>query len=902
AWVPPVLAALVCGLELTFWEHATAATNEALDLLVFAYVIRCLLEYRIDQRESWLTRMSFVYGLGVTNSFAMIGFFPCVLVAVLWIRGLRFFEFGFMARMFLSGLLGLSLYLVLPLVWVMSDNPTVSFWQTLRSNLVTQKMALWDMPGLRSRALILCVTSLVPAAIIGIRWPSTFGDTSVAGAFLANIMFRVVHVVFLVACLAITLDLQFSPRSIGARLPYAPPFLSFYYLAALSVGYFSGYLLLVFGEARAKQRHRRSGGQLLLNRVVVAAVWLALLGMPVALLIRNWQSVRTTNGRVLLDFAELSTKALPAKGSIVLSDDPYSLLMLSARLSNEGAFGRHVLVHTRSLLGSDYHRELSKRYPGRWPNYFTNQPPDEVIDDGNLLRLITYLSRTNELYYLHPSFGYYFEQFYLQPHGLVYQLQPYATNAVFPPPLSKLTLEENRDFWDKLDGPVRALAAGVRTDSRDAHYVSRYYSRALNYWGVALQRDRELERGTRLEQAGKCFQLAAELNTNNIPAESNLQFNRSLRTGQPRPLETAKSIEDKFGAYRGWEPMLVENGPFDHPDFCLQLGQIFAGQSLFREAVIQLDRAHQLEGTNVLAQLTLAEVYNRAQLPNQALAEIGRIKAQQTSAPLTAEVELQVARIEATAQFALQKPQEAERVLKEAFAKYPKYPGVLDTLLQIYAQTGRLEEALATSETMIAADPDRAQSYINQSTLYRRMKDSTNALAAVERILKKSPQQPEALLYKVFLLIQAKDFAQAKTAIDGLLAVDSENINALLYKGVIDLETKAYAEAVEPLSAVLKRQPNNATALRDRALAYLQLGQMSKAEKDYNTMRRLITRDFVYVAYYGLGEIAYKRNDYDTARKYYDLYLKNAPTDEDAELAAEKKLVTTRLQSMPDKR
>src|SRR5689334_8856218 len=57
AWLPPVLAALVCGLELTFWEHSTALTSEALDLLVFAYVIRCLLEFRIEQRESWLTRM-----------------------------------------------------------------------------------------------------------------------------------------------------------------------------------------------------------------------------------------------------------------------------------------------------------------------------------------------------------------------------------------------------------------------------------------------------------------------------------------------------------------------------------------------------------------------------------------------------------------------------------------------------------------------------------------------------------------------------------------------------------------------------------------------------------------------------------------------------------------------------
>src|SRR3954466_15032929 len=45
AWAPAALAAAALGLELTMWEHATAATNESLDLLVFAYLVRCLLEF-----------------------------------------------------------------------------------------------------------------------------------------------------------------------------------------------------------------------------------------------------------------------------------------------------------------------------------------------------------------------------------------------------------------------------------------------------------------------------------------------------------------------------------------------------------------------------------------------------------------------------------------------------------------------------------------------------------------------------------------------------------------------------------------------------------------------------------------------------------------------------------------
>ena len=65
AWLPPTLAVLVCGLQLTFWEHAISATGEMFDLLLFAWLVRCLLELRADgnRRETaalraglWLVR------------------------------------------------------------------------------------------------------------------------------------------------------------------------------------------------------------------------------------------------------------------------------------------------------------------------------------------------------------------------------------------------------------------------------------------------------------------------------------------------------------------------------------------------------------------------------------------------------------------------------------------------------------------------------------------------------------------------------------------------------------------------------------------------------------------------------------------------------------------------------
>ena len=131
-----------------------------------------------------------------------------------------------------------------------------------------------------------------------------------------------------------------------------------------------------------------------------------------------------------------------------------------------------------------------------------------------------------------------------------------------------------------------------------------------------------------------------------------------------------------------------------------------------------------------------------------------------------------------------------------------------------------------------------------------------------------------------------------------MLAGDPEKAEALIYKGVIEIESKTYAAAIDPLDRVLKQPPSNANALRNRALAYLQLGDLDKAEKDYDTMRRLMNRDLVYVAYYGLGEIADRHHDAPTARKFYNLYLQAVPRQDSPELKEEIKKVSDRLNEL----
>ena len=138
AWLPPVLAVVVCGLQFTFWESATNCTGETFELLLFAFVIWSLLEFRLNEREGCLFLTAAVYGASMAENWAMVAFFPVFIGVIVWIRGLNFFNLRFLQRMVLCGLAGVLFYLLLPLLAVAFENVSVPFWQALKTNLVSQ--------------------------------------------------------------------------------------------------------------------------------------------------------------------------------------------------------------------------------------------------------------------------------------------------------------------------------------------------------------------------------------------------------------------------------------------------------------------------------------------------------------------------------------------------------------------------------------------------------------------------------------------------------------------------------------------------------------------------------------------------------------------------------------------
>jgi tetratricopeptide (TPR) repeat protein len=834
AWLPMVFAVLVCGLQLTFWENAVAASGEMLDILLFAYIVRCLLEYRIDGRESRLLRAALIYGAAMSNNWLMGGFLPVFVAALLWVKKLSFFNIRFLLRIAGLGLAGMLFYLLMPLVQSHGAGTPASYWDILHYNLAMQKNILVHLPV--KSLWILGLTSLLPLLVLSIRWASSFGDSSPLGVALASFMFHLVHGMFLFACLWVAFDPPFSPRIFPRQYHYGALWLPLYYLGALCLGYYSGYFLLIFGK-KASNQGRGNSLLKLINAAVLVVVWLVVVVATVGLLYKNLPQIQALNRDTLRTYASLLVKNLPPKSALVLADNPQVLLLAEAALPHTAGSPAHVFLSTATLPFPAYHRFLEAKYPATWKNNYATNQPMRGLPPGELIRLLTRAAETRDIYYLHPSFGYYFEQFYPEAHGLAYKLNIYPTNAIVPPPPSAENIAENLAFWQRdhaafftaLDQP--APTKGKKPKPGFGEAALNYFqlrrepdlhqllagimcARALDWWGVMLQQNQKLT------DAAWCFQRAHEINPDNVAAEINLVNNQTiLQTGSRTPLQITEAMEAQLRKFQNWDQTLNANGPLDEAQYCFEQGRVFAEGRLYRQAAQYLLRAKELAPNNVGSYLWLAQIYNLWHQSDKAL-DLVRAARKLPAAAADPVVQDGLISVEAAAYFNKNKPELAGRILETALAADPKDENLLNAALRLYISYGRF----------------------------------TNALAIVERQLQTTPDSATALNNQGFIYLQLRQYQKALTPLDHLLSLD----------------------------------PSNPVGLLNRAIARLQSDQLDGAKQDYEALQILSPKAFQ--VYYGLGEIAYRQKDNKTALANYQTYLSNAPP-----VTAEWKTVSARV-------
>ncbi len=846
AWVPPVLAVLLGGLQLTFWEHATSFTGETFDLLLFAVVIWQLLEYRIDENDNRLFWVALIYGAGITENWAFIGFFPLFLTALIWLKKLDFFNLRFLGRMVLGGIAGLFFLFLLPLAAKFSGHLPDGIWRGLHPTLSLdwQVLKAISQGGIRHNLALMSLSTMLPVLILSIRWSANFGDNSRIGVSLVNNLFHLVFGVLFTVCVWIMFDPPFSPHD----LALGTPALTLYYLAALSLGYFCGYFLAVFAKPAVATRRNPKPLPIFpqnimwLCPVIVAGVFIAAIAAVGTLLYKNAPVIRRINDDTLLKYAQFATQNLPHGGAILLCDSdsptqeqPTRALLIQAALAREGRAQQYPVVDTLALNLAPYHRYLHARFPKAWPLIVEGKDQGTVNPIAQL-NLLIQLSKTNSLYYLNPSFGYYFEQFYPEPHGLGYAMKNLPEDTLLPPPMEKNIVAENEAFWsqalaDVSPGIEKALAPpnpnaqnifdrllkrlhNAAEPNPNAILVGTYYSRSLDFWGVQLQRAGELE------PAEAAFTAAKKLNPDNVTAAINLAFNQRLRAGSTAAVELTHVTADQFGRFRNWNEVMGANGPFDEPSFCFENAVAFMQGGLMRQAAAPFARVRQLNPDNLATRLWLGQIYLYARQPDQALEALHDPLAHPFKFGLNETNSSEINLLASAAHFQKNEIPAGVELFEKEIARHPENDTLLTTAMQAYLMRG----------------------------LY------TNALHLIERKLARSPNDAQWL------------FTQ----------------------GYVNIQIGAYDRAVTSLTRVLTIQTNDPTALFNRALAYLDSEKLDAARADYRQLQATYTNSFQVA--FGLAEIAWRQHNTNEAIQNYQTYLANAPTN-----SVEAKTVRERL-------
>jgi tetratricopeptide (TPR) repeat protein len=801
AFLPVLFAVLVLATQLTFWENAVVATGEMLNLLVFAAIIDCLLEYRISLNDKWLIASALIYGLGNSNNWALLGFFPIYLFSLVWIKGLvGFFNLRFLGRMALCGLLGNLLYLLIPVLGAMSSSREglpPQFGYLLSNELGSQVYGLRLIPGWL--ALLAAVPSLLPLLFAGIKWPSFEGEISAAGNILTRFMFNALHVACLALALVTFFDFKYSPSVRMRQQPVS--FLTFYYLGAMCVGYFSGYMLLVFASRRLPAWERRHPLTKFVNLALVAAVWVIAFAAPIVLVWQNFPHIRAGNSQMLARFADQTLDTLPAKASVILSDDPARLYLLKADYERRGQPDENIMIETESFPHREYIFYLAEHYPQLKSMMTTNLARlPSVLASGNLTTFMQHAPLHFPVYYLHSSFGYYFEALYLKPRGLVYEVKPYTNHMTQPPLVTEAEMQANQNFWAKLEnGPLKTLPE-LASLNMDNMAISVDYAAALNYWGTDLQK------AGYLKEAHGQFAEAVRLDTNNLIAAVNLRYNERLLKGDHRPIEDSVEILSKAMRAYGLNPILRRSGPPDEPNLDLELGGTLAANGNLGQATLLFERRLQLLPGDPEAELAMAKTYVDMHDSAKALEIVRKLKGSSKIEPW------RIARCEAMADVAGGDYVAGEKILNDAVKADPNDENRISTLVEYDRFRG--------FECARNRKPAEAQRYFSTAL--------TNI--DVELRLLESPGHdsldvPDTLLKKAELEVLLHDYEKAIATLDTVLEIQPKNYTALLNRAVCEIQLKQFKAAKDDFIAMGKALP------KQPYLAELGLADVAAAEK-----------------------------------------------------------------------
>ncbi len=770
--LPALFACALCGLEFSFWQDATAMTGEMLGTLLFASGIGCVLEFRVGKNPRWLDAAAVVWGVGLVENWAMQLLLPLFIVTLAWLPGIRKMGKRFFIRLAVLGLAAIFIFSLQPLATGLALHPTWSvkeLWlaafQYTKGNLGSIYFGFWTAHRLLTLVVLLYFLVPVLACLVRIKNEATnvYGMEQFQVRF-----FRALRVCLLLACAWLAFDPEIGPRKIILKQFGLPlPLLTFDYLLALGAAFLTGSLL--YASQLPPRQRARSGADKFSSFIrrhafALLAIFSALI--LAGLLSRSAPGIYFARSAALAETGDVIVRSLPADGGIILGDDRALLMAVKSSLGQHQAARRWQTVEVQQLTAARYRAALDAEFPAGWS---TNSTGD--LTPARTIELLVQIARARPIYYLLPAPGHFlFERFYPEPHGAVYALKDYPAETFAVPPLTAQQIATNEQFWD--DAWDKNLAAASRlapaaANSFPRHFalapvtpdaaqrLGRWFSVALNNWGV------ELQRNGKLAEAKHRFEQAKLLNPENPAVPANLFCNSNLVAGKTMDLSGTATLMKSIAGVQQLARIVEAFGSFDEPSVCTLLGEACFDAGWPRQALQQLDRARTLAPDAGLPELAMAKIYSRIGADAKTIETVKQLRRFETNGPAALGVELSV--LEARAWLGLTNAPEANRVMESVLQKNPDDPTIWETVFKTYLVFGSPTNALGLLNRMLAKEPDNVSALNNKAAVLVQIQRAAEAIPILDHALAVT-NLPSIRLNRAIALLQMQNFTAAAAA------------------------------------------------------------------------------------------------------------------------------------------
>ena len=729
AWgvrLPVILGVVACGGEFNFWQAATAETGEALPLLFLAAALWCLTNYRPGRQLIWLKSACLLWGLGMAENWAMILTLPLFAVAVFWLTLPRLIKKWPAWQLLILLLAGSALIFLPPIVnswWPHSPYTPHEAWraagQAFKHGSVDICLGLWR--GYLPMVFTVLVFYLLPGLPVLFRLPDLGTHQLIKFERTRVWLLRAFRAGLLLILLWLAFDPTLGPRQLLQKhAGLSLPLLSLDYLTGIGAGVLAANLLLVlyadevyFKNRPLRTRTRFQSWPILSVRAFTGVLVIVVVG----LLWRNVPAITLANRQPLAQFGADALAQLPNTGGIVLTDDAFHWASFVAAGATAPS-GRPWLAVNTTLLPTPAYRRWLARQPGG-TDLFTNYPAE--LTPIEMVSLVQQLARTNRIFYLHPSFGYFFEFFYLEPAGPASELKALPPGTFGPPPLTAEVIARNETFWNTAAPRLAVLGtaqpleskkkngrlAGVGhlflepVESTQSRLLGTIYAIGLNDWAVRLQR------AGQLTAAHQRWDQALAVNRYNLAAQMNWQVNSNLLAGHLLTLENLPALVNQFGERDVNAHFLQNYGPVDEPAWCLVAGNCLRQSGLFRGASQQFERARELVPHSPDALWELAQTYVKLGLADQARTTLDQIRQSLPPALLkTNYTDARLTLLEAATWYGETNVSRARLALRTLTQEYPADTNVAPKILEVQLENRDWSSALENLTTAISRSPE----------------------------------------------------------------------------------------------------------------------------------------------------------------------------------------------------